>query len=506
MSARFARNSFFATLAGVATALGSFLSMVIVARLLGPTQTGIIAYALWVATLAVTVADFGIFQSLTRYMPELTSGDDEDAARGFAAYLLRPFLAFAVLGAAAFAWRGFEADGPDPNALARIWWLIGLLFTTQLLASFGIGMLRGLQRFDAAAKLTLGSLVFQLCAVTAGAHLGGAEGALLGYCAGSLLPLTWVIQSLADPAAISPELRRRTLRFALFAWAGALTTTLVWSRLEVFFLQRYWGSHEVALFTVGFTFSNLASQGPLLLTGGLLPYFAESYGRRATDETRSAYATATRVMAFLLFPSCLGLVAILPALLPPIYGTAFAEAIPVACVLVAGAAIGATGSVGSQMIYAHERSDFIFASGLVGAALSIAAGFLIVPQYGMMGAALSRAAVHLVMVGAGSWFIQRRLGCPIPLGDLGRLLLAALLCALAAHLCVSHIYDPLQSLPLAIGSGVIVYLGSVRMLGALPAQDVARLRTLMGRFPGRMHAPLDALLALLVPRRGRARA
>ena len=35
--------------------------------------------------------------------------------------------------------------------------------------------------------------------------------------------------------------------------------------------------------------------------------------------------------------------------------------------VVTRAAIGATGSVGSQMIYAHDRSDFIFASGLVGA-------------------------------------------------------------------------------------------------------------------------------------------
>ncbi|GLS42677.1 lipopolysaccharide biosynthesis protein [Methylobacterium brachythecii] len=501
MSSRFARNSLFATLAGLCTALGSFVSMVLVARLLGPTDTGVIAYALWLVTLAVTFADFGIFQSLTRYLPELTAGGDDADALGLAAYLLRPCLALAALGGAIFAWLGFKADGPSPDSLARIWWLIGLLFTTQLVSNFGLGFLRGMQRFDAAAKLTLGSLLMQLVAVTAGAHFDGAEGALLGYCAGGLLPIAAVIRIGTHGARISPDLRRRTLRFALYAWAGALTTTLIWSRLEIFFLQRYQGSEAVALFTVGFTFSNLASQGPLLLTGGLLPYFAESYGQRATDRTRSAYATATRIMAFLLFPSCLGLAAILPALLPLIYGPAYSAAISVASVLVAGAAIGATGSVGSQMIYAHERSDFVFVSGLVGAALSIAAGFLIVPSFGMMGAALSRAAVHAVMVAWGSWFIMRRLGCPIPLGDLGRLLIAALLCAFVAFLCVSLVRDPMLSLPLAIGSGAVVYLVAVRSLGALPAQDVGRLRALAARIPGRVRTPMDSLLTMLSPKR-----
>jgi O-antigen/teichoic acid export membrane protein len=500
MSERFARNSLFSTLAGLATALGSFLSMVVVARLLGPTGTGIIAYAIWLATLAVTLADFGLYQTLTRYLPDLTARGDEASASNLAAYLLRPCLALAALGALAFAWLGYAADGPAPGTTARIWWSIGLLFTLQLVSSFGLGFLRGMQRFDTAAKLTLASLLLQLAAVAAGALLDGVEGALLGYCAGSILPLVVVLRIAAQPARIDRDLLRRTMRFALFSWAGALTMALIWSRLEIFFLQRYQGSEAVALFTVGFTFANLASQGPLLLTGGLLPYFSESYGNRSSERMQSAYATATRVMAFLLFPACLGLAAILPALLPLVYGPAFSSAVPVASVLVAGAAIGATGSVGSQMIYAHERSDFIFACGLVGAALSVAAGFLVVPAYGMMGAALARTCVHAVMVGWGSWFIMRRLGCPMPLVELGKLLAAALLCAAAARLCVDLVSSPAVSLPLAIGSAAIVYGASVRMLGALPAHDVGRLQALTGRLAGRARGPMEGLLGLLAPK------
>lgn len=501
MASRFARNSLFSTLAGLATALGSFLSMVVVARLLGPSGTGMIAYALWLVTLSITFADLGIFQTLTRYLPELTAEGDDSAARNLASALLRPYLALAVLGGALFAWLGSHAGGPTPDSPGRIWWLIGLLFTLQFVASFGLGLLRGMQRFDTAAKLTVLSFLMQLAAVAAGCLLDGVEGALIGYCAGSLLPLGAILAALPRRPAVDPALRRRVLRFALFSWAGALTLAMVWSRLEIFFLQRYFGAETVALFTVGFTFANLASQGPLLLTGGLLAYFSESYGQRRTDQIRNAYASATRLMAFLLLPACFGLAAILPALLPLVYGPAYAAAVPTACVLVAGAAIGATGSVGSQMIYAHDRSDFIFASGLVGAALTILAGFLVVPHFGLMGAAVARTAIHTVMLGLGAWFITRRFGYPMPMRELCRLLVAALLCAGAASLCIHLVRDPRAAVVLAVASGAVVYLAAVRALGALPESDIARLQSLLGRIPGLVRGPMTGLLTLLAPRR-----
>ena len=499
MPGRFARNSLFSTLAGLGTALGSLLSMVLVARILGVTATGQIAYMLWIVMLAVTFADFGIYQSLTRYLPELTAKDEGETAWRLAAYLLRPALVFAGLGAAAFVYRALtaRADGPiAPNG----WWLIGLLFMLQLISSFGLGLLRGMQHFDAAAKLTLASLVLQALAVFAGALLAGVDGALLGYCFGNMLPIIVIARLVGRSPLISRELRARVIKFALFSWAGALTLTLVWSRLELFFLQRYLGSEAVALFTVGLTLANLASQGPLLLTGGLLAHFSENYGRHNIERMQDAYSTATRVMAFILFPTCLGLAAVVPLLLPMVFGPNFAPAVPAASVLAAGAAIGAAGSVGSQMIYAHERSDFIFASGLVGAALSVAAGFLIIPVYGLMGAALARVAIHGIMFALGSWFIMRRLSLRLPAAALAKLLLSALICALAGYLCTVSLANPLMALPAAVVAGTIAYMASVRALGALPSHDIARLRGLTVRLPGIARGPMASLFTFLAPR------
>ena len=70
---QFVRNSWFGTIAGASTAFTSFFSSVVIAHILGVASTGIVAYALWLVTVAATVIDLGAQASLARYLPELTA-------------------------------------------------------------------------------------------------------------------------------------------------------------------------------------------------------------------------------------------------------------------------------------------------------------------------------------------------------------------------------------------------------------------------------------------------
>ena len=205
--------------------------------------------------------------------------------------------------------------------------LVGLACAFQTLAGFTYGRLRGEQRFDRLALVTIASLGCQLVGIAVGSSLLGVSGALAGYCAGSLLPAALALRGDKPGPALSPELRGRIIRYSLYAWAAALSSTVVWSRAEVFFLQRSAGSAAVGLFSVGLTLANIAAQGPMLLTPALLPHFAQHFGRNASAEMRTTYATATRLLAFLVFPACFGFAAVMPAVLPMMYGSAFADTI-----------------------------------------------------------------------------------------------------------------------------------------------------------------------------------
>jgi O-antigen/teichoic acid export membrane protein len=502
---QFTRNSAFGSLAGVLTALSSVFASVIVAHALGVAATGVVAFAMWVAMVAAAIVDLGVQASLARYLPELLATGRGDQARWLTSLLWRWLAcscAAAVAALGAWAWWRWQS-GVLSDGEAILWGLIGIACALQALTGFTSGYLRGVQRFDRLALLTVASLACQLGGVAIGSVEWGATGAVAGYCAGSAVPAAMSFRHAAAGGPGSKELRIRVRRYALYAWAGALSSTFVWSRAELFFLQRSTGSAAVGLFTVAVTLANFAAQGPVLLTAGMLPYFAQSFGRGAVDEMRRAYATATRVLTFLVLPTCFGVAALLPTALPMVYGQAFADAVPAATVLVLAAGIGASASVGATVVMAMDRSDIVFVSGLIAAALSVAAGLTVIPAFGLMGAAWSRAAIQVIAVAIGIWFVYWRLGFPLPLFDLTKLLLAAALCGVAARTCLV-LLPGRGALAAAIAAGAISYAVAVRALRALHPDDADRLRALCRSLPRSIRITCERGIGLLAPETGKA--
>ena len=497
---QFTHNSVFGTAAGLLTALSSVFASVIIAHALGVAATGVVAFAMWVAMVAAAVVDLGVQASLARYLPELTAAGRADAARWLAGLLWRWLAGACVIALAGFVafalWRW--QHGSLSATEATMWGLVGLACVLQALTGFTFGHLRGIQRFDRLALLTVVFLVCQLGGVALGAVYFGATGAVAGYSAGSAVPAALSLRHARPAGTPCSELGTRVRRYALYAWAGALSGTFVWSRAELFFLERSTGSAAVGLFTVAVTLANLASQGPMLLTAGLLPYFAANFGKGAVGEMKAAYAAATRVLAFLVLPTCFGLAALLPVALPLVYGHDFADAVPAATVLVLAAGVGATASVGTTLVMAMDRSDFIFVCGLISAAFAVAAGLTVIPAFGLMGAAWSRAVIQVAAVAMGGGFVFWRLRFPLPLFDLTRLLLAAAICGAVARAVLTLSSGPISLLP-AIAAGIVSYAAAVRLLRALHPEDAERLRTLCAVLPARVRANIAQAIDLLAP-------
>jgi O-antigen/teichoic acid export membrane protein len=499
----------FGTLAGISTTLGNFLSSLIVARLLGVDQAGTVAFAIWIVGLGTTMIGVGLPFTLARYMPELTARTDAEQAHGLAASLFRPFLAIAMLPTIAFCayavWLAFANPVAAANAgrtlqpLADpvICLLIGLNCTTLALADYARSYLRGLHAFGRVAQLTTTSGLGQIVALCVGSAVFGVRGAVAAYLIASLLPILVLTDLRGHRASPPKELTHRIARYARFRWASELLGFFVWSRMELFFLQIAWGVQAVGLFTVGLTLSNLAVQGPLMLTWALLPHFSEQHGRQDIASMRRVYATGTRLLAFLVFPACFGLAAVLPTLVPLLYGSAFAGSIPSAQVLVCAASISAVSAVGTNLVWALERSDIDFYAGVVGATLAVIGGLLLIGPFGELGAAFSRSVTQLAAVSVSSWFLTSRLGFAIPFRALLRLLASALLCGAAAHLCLMLI-GGIAGLTLAIIIGAVVYFTAVRTLVALPKEDLERLRTALRATPWPIAQTAGPLASLIL--------
>lgn len=282
----------------------------------------------------------------------------------------------------------------------------------------------------------------------------------------------------------------------MFTWFAAIVSAFAWSRTEVFFLERYWNTSAVAMFAVGITLSSVATRGPMLFGSPLLPHFAEHGGAGDRGAISRTYASGTRLMAFVIFPSSLGLAALTPTLLPLLFGNSFLPAVPSAMVL-AGFSLVAVTSVGSALLYGLERAYFIAWGGALGALSSLLASILVIPRWGPWGAAWSRSAVQVAMVVLGAWYIHSRLSCPVPLRALGRILCAALLSGSCAFLAARWI-PGVPGVVIGVPSGAVAYLGAVRMLHALPAQDLAPLRRVLERLPWPVSSILGRAAAWVV--------
>ncbi len=508
MTNSFVRNSVVNAVAGVFTTLGGFLGTILVARLLGVGGTGIVAFATWAVTIAVIVSDLGLTGCLQRFLPELLARGDDGEADRLTRLLYRVFAGYGASIALCFvayaAWVALRDPGTLGWSVAAahfersplFWVLVGLTAFIQGLGNFATSWIKGRQDFGMLARVALASCLAQVLATALGASLFGITGALVAMSFGGLMSALILLRLPRARGPISAFLTRRVRRFSLETWASYVLTAFFASRMEVFFLERSWGSHAVGLFTVSLTLANLATQGPLLLTGALLPRLSGHIGRDEEAEARQVYATSVSLMGLLVFPACLGMAAIAPVLLPLMYGRDFDAAVPTATILLAASALVATASVAAVYLIAVERTRFLLAAAVAGAALSILAGLTIVPAFGPVAAACGRGGIQCAIAGATLWYMHRNLSCPTPVGVMARLLAAATLCALVARLVVVAL-PTAPGVALAVLAGALTYAGAIRVLHPLPPQDVDKLRAVVASLPRPLRPAAHAGLHLI---------
>lgn len=484
----FTRNTIFGLIASLNSSLGSFLGLVIVGRLLGPVGAGTVAIGIWLTGMAVTFADLGVPLTIARFTPELMAQGELAYAEEIGPYFFRPMLFSTTIVVALFselALGGAEwirdnlrlrmfSESPD-----SIWLVMAFIFTVQALNNFGLSVLRGRQSFDVAAKLTAIGLPVQLVATAAGCFYAGAEGALVGYATGSLACAGVALQFARSSKRLPLDLKQRAWRFAINNWGVGLISVIVWSRMEIGFLDYWRGAEEAGLFAVSYTLCNLAAQAPMLMTGGLLPLFSERHALKDHRGLCEAYVSAIRFVALVLFPACFGMAAIAPLFLPVLFGPAFQDASASATVLVAMQAFGSISTVSSTLLLASEKSSFLVRTGMIGVVFSLLAGVTLVPAFGVMGAVSARSAVQSLLTLASFLYIAKVMDLPFPLMKFCKIVLAATGCALVARFIVTQWREPAALAP-AIFSGAFVYALLIVALGALEQKELQHLRTLAG--------------------------
>lgn len=200
-----ARNTGFAFLAQVTTAIFTAALTIYLVRALGPEQFGLFALALAVGGMAITLADFGIPSSAARFLAE-QRGDADAVARLLASALRLKLVAATIVAGALMAAAGPIADAYGEPGLTWPLRAIAISLWGQSLFTLCLNVFMALARISVNVRLIFVESAIETTASIALVALSGgaaaaAFGRALGYCFGGLVGAVVVVKLLGRATA-----------------------------------------------------------------------------------------------------------------------------------------------------------------------------------------------------------------------------------------------------------------------------------------------------------------
>lgn len=285
LAARFLDGFFWLTLASLAARIGTLISLVCVANILGAVVYGEFCLIRTTVNGFVVLASFGMGRTAIKYVAELTATDKARVGRVIALNYVFSLIS-SVLVAVLFclATPRLYAGIPDAERLIPYARLSSILLILSAFVSVQAGVMSGFKAFRglaiASAASGLGSIPFFLL----GAYWGGLSGAIVGFATGALL------NCLINSCFVYFQLKKHGIRyrfdefwqerkilwnFCLPQTLTSVTTGMIGMITTIWLARQDNGITEVAIFETARQIQTSILFLPNIATQTLLPTLTE---------------------------------------------------------------------------------------------------------------------------------------------------------------------------------------------------------------------------------------
>lgn len=439
-----------------------FVSVIILARILSPSEIGTFSVAALLMTMLHVFRDFGVAQ----YIIQETELSTEKLQRAMGVSIL---LALAV-AAVVLAGSGAAARFYENEELHAIFMVMSLSFAISPFGSVILGVMRRENRLTAIFYIKIFSALSQvICGIVLAWQGMGAlslawsnfAGILAFGIGGNLLRtkgLPWKprfdkIGSILSFGTISST---GNLANIIGSSAPELVAGKLMNMAAVGYLSRAGGLIQL--------FNRLISNA---LTPLVLPYFAQM--RRDGVDLRGPYMATVAHLTAVAWPFFAGLALLAGPMIRALYGHQWDTAVPVAQLLCVGSAIGAINLFATQAMVANGRVRDSTICNLViqpVRVLAVVAGALV----GLVQIAAALVAVELFALAVSSFFLYKTLNISplVMLKGCGRSSLVALSASVVPLMVWLHFGNypdhPWSVLALGIPGAAVGWLGSLWVL------------------------------------------
>jgi O-antigen/teichoic acid export membrane protein len=453
----------------------SFVTSLLLARVLGAQGLGVYALGLTTASLVASLSALGLDDAMVRYLAIQRRAGDDAGVAGTLQLGIGLSTSVGLLGGLGLLALATPVavgvfDEPDLIPVLRAF---GVIVPFMTLSNALVGAARGCKRMGVAA---LGEEVVQttvrlgLIAVLA---VGGFEpvAAAIVFGVGDLASTVAMVVLLDREALLRDACRRGARRdvreivtFAFPLWlAGALRKFR--HNIETLLLGTLTAVASVGIYTIASKVGLVGHAVYRAIIVSVKPNLAELHGAGDRDGLERLYRTATRWALISNIPFFLVMTIFAHPLLG-IFGASFAAGSTALAIIAAGELVNAGTGVCGSVLDMTRHTGAKLVNSVVWLVLVVGTNLLLIPRWGVIGAAtataLAQSTVNVLRIGQ-VWYLER----VQPYDRTFVKPLAAGVLAAAVGIGLVGLWpDPhLVVLALEIGTVVGVYVGALGLLG-----------------------------------------
>jgi O-antigen/teichoic acid export membrane protein len=371
------------------------VTAVLLARLLGAEQYGMYTLAISVATIAASLAVFGLDTALIRYIAVQTTKDDEVGVWGTLQVGVGTALILSVLtgtGLYAMSYTIAQQSFHNPE-LAPLFQLTSVFVPILAMSDVLAGAIRGFKRMDyPVIAQFVAQPIIRLVLILGLAIIGlDAWQAVITYgladLAASILLLYFInrVFPLKRPVNAARRDVKAILGFSLPVWLSELMVKFQ-NNLQVLVLGSLNTITGVGVFSVASQITSVSGQFSSSLNVSAKPIIAELHHRKDMNQMERIYQTTNKWSLMVQLPVFLALV-LFPAQILSIFGEDFSAGATALIILAWADLINICTGMGGIIIDMTGYTKLKLLNSIIRLAIYLGLSVILIPRWGIVGAA-----------------------------------------------------------------------------------------------------------------------
>ncbi len=457
------------------------VNQVVLGRFLGPEDYGLFNLALSVVMISSTIALFGFFGSLSRFVPYHLKRKEHSVVRSVIDFSFIFVLSTSVLLAAIIyimAAKIAVAIFHDAR-LVTVLRIFAIAVPVTAITQVTGAVTRGFKapEYDALV-FKIGNKVLKIIIFFVFVIIGSRlYGALLAYILGGIL--TIIISWTVIRRKLFPDYKQhRKVTIAKeilsFSWPLSLTgvTFIFVSKTDKILLGYYLTSKEVGIYSPALVIASLMVFVSMAFKYIFLPTVSEYFSRNNLSSMESLFKSTSKWIFLIVFPIFIFILIFSRDILTLLFGSEYAGGYLALIILSLGISVNVFAGTAGNILVGGGRTRMNLVCEIIAAVCNIVLNIILIPRFGITGAALGTGFSYLSRNITSLSFVYRTFGIhPYKKNDVSIVISGFIAAALTF---LFKIYSPLSWLPTMIILGIVflgIYIAAVILTRCFDEND-----------------------------------